>query len=438
MLQALLVKLASALWGLPLLCFIVGVGVAATVMLRFVQFTQFFKSWRLIFGGSEQKTAGEINPLQAFMNALSAGMGNGSLAGVATAVHAGGPGAVFWIFIVGFIAMIFRFAEVYLAILFPSAVAQGSVLGGPFIYLGKVRGGSFLPYVYAVCCLLYAFMAGSAMQCNSINTAVGTIIPVSSWVVGLILVAFVLYVLLGGAQRISAVSVVLVPLKVILFFISSIIIYIYLWDAIVPTFHLVMEAAFHPAALAGGALGITVQKVFCESLSRAVNASEAGLGTAAVIYGSTGSKKPFDDACSAMIGTFISVNLVCVMMAFTLVLTGAWTSGATGSALSSLAFQSVFGLAGGYIISLLAVLFGVGVFVAYGFIGRQCWLFLTNNRFEHGFTFLFCCSGFAGALGDTSAVWAGVNVVVAACVIVNLYGILCLLPGIRTHSAANK
>jgi len=433
MLQNMLIHVRDAVWSLPLLCSVVGIAGTVTVMLGFVQFRQFFQSWKLIFKVRDGGSAGAISPIQAFLKSLSTSLGNGALAGIATALHAGGPGAAFWIFFIGLFGMALRFAEVYLSNAFSGISKAGKALGGPFLYLQKVPGGKVLPYVYAALCLGYGLFSGTAMQCNSISMSITQMVSsISVWSIGLVLTVFILYTLLGGAQRIVKVNSVIVPLKVILFFTVCTGVLLYHWTAIPAAISLIVKAAFNPQAFTGGALGVTVIHVFRLSMARTINASEIGLGTAGVIYGATGSKDPLDNGLSAMLGTFISVNLVCSMVALSIVASGALDSGTTGAALTSIAFQSAFGAFGGWSVTLLSILFGMGVFVAYGFIGRECWLFLTGHRFEHVFTVLFCAVSFWGAVSDVSVVWASVDIINAGCLVINLFAVVWLLPFMRS------
>lgn len=433
MLQNILMHIRDLVWGLPLLCTVVGVAATITIMLRFVQFRQFFQSWKLIFKKRDTKHSGSINPLQAFLKALSTSLGNGALAGIATALHAGGPGTAFWIFFIGLFGMALRFAEVYLANAFSGLSKAGKSLGGPFLYLQKVPGGKVLPYVYAALCLGYGLFSGTAMQCNSISMSITQMTnSISVWSIGLVLTVFILYTLLGGAKRIVKINTIIVPLKVMLFFTVCTGVLLYHWAALPQAISLIVRSAFNPSAFAGGALGVSVIHIFRLSMARTINASEIGLGTAGVIYGATGSKDPLTNGLSAMLGTFISVNLVCSMVALSIVASGALASGTTGAALASVAFQSAFGAFGGWSVTLLSILFGVGVFIAYGFIGRECWLFLTGHRFEHVFTAVFCAISFWGAVSDVSVVWASVDIINAGCLIINLFAVVCLLPFMRS------
>ncbi len=383
MFQSLLVQIGNVLWSAPLLIFVVGSAVVVTVVLKGLQFTHFFSSWKLIFAQEQGgKKSGEMTSLQAFFNVLNIGLGNGSLAGVATAIYAGGPGAAFWIFIIGLLLMIIRFAEVFLATSFPSG---GKALAGPFLYLSKVPGGSFLPVVYAIFCLAYSFAAGDAMQCNSITMAVTSVFSISSYVMGIMLAVFMIYLFMGGSERVIKLSQYLVPIKVLLFFVTCGGVLLYHFALIPAALALIIKAAFTKTAVKGAMVGIGMQQALRMGLLRVINATEAGIGTAAVVYGNTNVKNPIESGLIAMIGNFICSNLVCFMVALSIIVTGACETGLNGTALTGAAFQTTFGVIGGWIAALLSFLFGVGVFVAYSYVGMQCWLFLTNNRFPFVF-----------------------------------------------------
>lgn len=431
MIQSLLVSMGNMLWSTPLLVFVTGTAVIGTVLLKGLQFTKFAGSWKLILAdsGSGQKS-GEMTGLQAFLKVLNIGLGNGSLAGVATAIHMGGPGAVFWIFILGLVFMILRFIEVFLA---TSFISTGLSLTGPFLYLSKVPGGKFLPTIYAIFCLCYAFSAGNAMQCNSISMAITTILPVSAYVVGGLLSLFMVYLFLGGSKRIIKISQYVVPVKVILFFITCGGVLLYNIFSIPAALILVIKSAFSSQALGGAAIGYSVQQAFKFGLLRVINATEAGIGTAAVVYGSADVKSPVESGLTAMIGNFICSNIVCFMVGLSIVVTGVYKTGLNGSALTSAAFQTTFGTSGGWVVAFLSLLFGMGVFVAYSYVGMQCWLFLTNNRFQPVFVALFTVVAFIGANIDIKVVWAAVDIVNGCCLLVNLYGISMLFPYIKRN-----
>lgn len=440
MLNHLIDSFSNFICTWPLLICFMGTAIIVTIALNGAPFKKFFTGFfsLLKISGDTAKAGAEITPLQAFLNALSTSLGNGAIAGIAAAIHLGGPGAGFWIFVAGFFCMILRFAEVYLATSFSSLSSTGRVLGGPFLYLKGIPGGRFLPFIYAVFCLGYATIGGCAMQCNSITSALVAVTGIPTLIVTTALVLFVLYSLVGGAQRIVKISSYVIPVKVVMFFVFCSGVLIYHWAALIPAIHLMIKAAFSPEAVLGATFGLSIQRICSIGLIRTINASEAGLGTAAVIYGSTGSVNPADDGLSAMLGTFISTNLACFMVALAIVASGVWTSGVDGSALTALAFKTAFGTFGGWIVVSLTVLLGIGVFVTCGFVGRQCWLYLTNDRFEIGFSILFCLAALWGSISNVAVVFGVLDLIVAGCVFINLYGILWLLPFMRKQLTKSK
>src|SRR3990167_8992634 len=217
-------KISEVIWGWPLLAIFMGVGALVTVMLRFVQFRFFTESFKLVFSPKARPKAaksGEMTPFQAFINALGTSTGNGSIAGIGTAIYMGGPGAAFWILIAGVFALILRFTEVFLATYVIGKYKFKTAEGGPMVYLSRVLGGSFLPYLFAIFLLFYSFTSGSAMQANSIGLGMARILGLETWVTAALLGAFVIYVMLGGAERVLKISDKLVPFKVGVFIISA-------------------------------------------------------------------------------------------------------------------------------------------------------------------------------------------------------------------------
>lgn len=430
-LNQLVLRLNDIIWGWPLVIFILAAGIVITVALNFVQFKYFLTSWRLLLQPDHGTQAADMTPFQAFLNALSASVGNGSIAGMATAIYSGGPGATFWIFAFGLLGMAIRYCEVYLSTIFGSKQLPIGPIGGPMIYLGRVPGHRFLPYIYAVFCFLLGITSGSLMQANSISIGCVRILPVSALTVAVILLVFMLYVMFGGAKRIVWVSDRIVPVKVGLFFSTAIIVVLYHYQAIIPTLLLIAQTAFSTKALAGGVVGYTMQQAIRFGVARAANASETGLGTAAVLFGGSGSVNPVTDGILSMLSAFISANLVCTLVAFMIIASGVWNNGQTSLDLTISAYETVFGVFGGWIVTFLSVTFGLGVLVTYAYIARACWFFLTGGRFNLVYVLLFCFVTFLGAITKVDLVWNSVDLVVAGLMICNVYGILMLLPTIR-------
>ena len=433
------------IWSLPFIIFFVAVACIITVALHFIQFRTFVQSCKLVFfpKKSTTKKTGDMSSFQAFLNTLSVSIGNGCLSGTAVALFAGGPGVAFWMFVVGLLCMAIRFAEVFLAVSFAIDNKDKSKLGGPFLYIEKLPGGMVLTYFYGIACLFFSLTAGNAMQCNTISTSFNKMIPsdvnafgdisIVKVFLAVILTSFSIYVLVGGTQRIVKIIEKVVPLKVGLFFLTIIIVLSYYWEQIPAAISLIMDNAFTPRAMGGAAAGLTLQQVFYHAAYATVNASEAGLGTASILYGSTGSKEPINDASSSMLSTFISNNIAMTMVTVALVASGAWMSGETGAPMVIEAYQSVFGYYGGWILTFLTLPFGIGVIVPYCYIARQSWTYITGGKGLWLFPIVFVSASFLGAIADIGELWTLISIVIAALLMVNLLALVYFIPYMRKH-----
>ncbi len=432
-LNAYAVAINDFLWNWPLIIVFFIAASIITVALKFVQIRYFFRAWKLLLmpDSVKEETQGDMTPFQAFINALSASLGNGSIGGMATAVYSGGPGAAVWMFVFGLFSMAIRYCEVYLSTVFGVQQIAGGMVGGPMVYLSKVPGKKFLPLVYTTFCFAYALITGNAMQANTIQLGFVHIFGIQPIFIASGLLLFMLYVIFGGAKRIVKVSDAIVPVKVGVFFLSAIIILLYHYASVIPALMLILKAGLTPGALAGGAFGYSIQQAIRFGTSRTLNATEAGLGTAAVIFGGSGSTEPAKDGIMSMLGTFISANLVCFSIALMLVASGVWNNGKTSLDLTISAYETVFGAFGGWIVTFLSVSFGLGVLVTYAYIARNCWLFLTNGRFLIVGNLLFCFLTFLGALVKVDLVWNLADIISAFLLIINIFAILCLLPTIK-------
>lgn len=427
--ESVIKVMASLAGSWPLIIFVLAVSIICTVALGFIQFRYFINAWKyMLFPAPGEKPAqADMTPGQAFINLLGASLGNGSIAGMATAVYSGGPGAAFWVVAIGFIIMSVRFAEVYLSTYFGMRSAGQAGLGGPMLYLRSVPGGYALTIMYAVFTLFMSFALGAGMQANSIALSLQTTWNVPLIVTAFVVLAFIAFVVIGGAARINKASEKLVPLKVAVFFVSSIIVLAYNYHNLGAAFSLIFSSAFHPLAVAGGALGYSVQHAMRFGIARSILATESGLGTAAILFGSTGSKEPVKDGIMSMVGTFIS-TLVCFMVALCIVVSGAWTSGATSTPLTIMAFSTAFGSFGGWVVSFLSVSFGVSVMVAYAYITKEAWMYLLGSNLNWLFNLLYCAIAFGGPLVNVNIVWDISEICVAGMLVANLTGIIYLLP----------
>jgi len=423
--------------GWPLIFFVVSVAIICTIALSFVQIRYFLKAWKLTLFPEKVKTENQkekidMTPFQAFVNALSTSLGNGSIAGMAVAMTTGGPGAALWMVVVGFLTMSIRFSEIFLSTYFRATSTEKSAIGGPMLYLKSVAGGKVLSYLYASLCLVFGLIVGCSMQTNSVRISAFKTWGISPLLVAIIVTLFVAYVALGGAARVVKMSNRIVPLKVGLFFGSTFIVLLYNYKTLIPALQLITKSAFSPAAIAGGFVGFAVQQAIRVGMLKNITATESGLGTSAIFFGATGSKKYIDSGIMSMLVTFISTT-VGFLICWAIVASGAIKSNLTSTALTIEAYSSAFGAIAGWIVSFLSITFGIGVIVGFIYVSKECWLFLTNKRFGRLFDIIFCLFAFAGALVKVEVVWESADIILACMLAINLFAIMYFLPLIRKN-----
>ncbi|RTL07217.1 sodium:alanine symporter family protein [Candidatus Dependentiae bacterium] len=426
--------IAAILAGWPLMIYVSIVCVLCTLLLRGIQFRHLSTGIRLIFSPTKKSDvgcAGDMTPIQAFVNTLSTNLGNGTIAGMATAIYAGGPGAAIWFIICSFLLMSVRYAEVFVSALYGNKAVSASI-GGPMLYLKSMPFGGSLAYIYAILCFFYGIIGGGAIQANSISLSLQTACNVPSILTAILMGTFVLYVGFGGAHRIVKLSNYLVPVKVGLFFGSAFIILAYYITGIPAALHLMFLSAIDPAAANAALMGITLQQAIQYGLMRSVFASESGLGTAAILFGSTGTVRPAESALMGMMSTFVSA-IVCFILALCITVTGMWSSGLTSTALTVATFNTTFGSLGGVIVSILSIIFGLGVTVAYAYIVRACWLVIVPSKYEYGNVLLYALVSAVGAIGQVAVVWQLADIVQALMLFVNLAALLMFVCTLRTQ-----
>lgn len=429
-------NMIAVLLGWPLLIVVSFASLFCTVAYGFVQFRYFFASWAFaLFPSSKDVQLGKaaLSPLQAFINSLGMSLGNGALAGVATSICLGGPGALFWLVVTGLLLMAVRFAEVYLSMYYADVHAR---IGGPMLYLKRLYGGKYLSLSYALFVLLYGYIVGNAIQTNAISISLQRVLNLQPVVIALFFLVFMFYVVSGGAQRILRVSDAIVPIKVILFFVSCFIVVGYHWQSVWPALLIIYTSAFGLQAATGGVMGYLIQNAMRQGMLRILMASEAGLGTSGILFGSTSSKRIMEDSIMSMLTVFISV-IVCFLIGLCIIVSGVWDCGLTSTALTIAAFQTVFGEFGGWLVTLLSMSFGLGLIVSYAFIAREMWLYLSSNRYEKFGSYLYCACSVIGTLCNVHVLWTIVDAINVCMLFLNLIGIIWLSSvvskGIRSY-----
>ncbi len=333
--------------------------------------------------------------------------------------------------VVGVFGMAVRFVEVYLSTAFIGKKKFRNATGGPMLYLSMVPFGNYLPFAFAFFTLIFSFVGGNGIQANSMALGAQEAWSVAPWITGVVLFVFILYALFGGAERIIGMSDKLVPFKVISFLITAVIVLGYHIGSIVPAFMLIVRSAFDPGALTGGLMGATIQQALRYGFARGIFANEAGIGTAAVLFGATKGENPAQDGILSMIGVFITTHIIGLMIALMIVASGAWNSGLTSTPLTIAAYNTVFGQLGAWIVTFLAIAFGTSVMITYAFIGKECWEFLFGKKGFLLYSGIYAVATFIGAIMEVDMLWGMSDIVNAGMIAINLFGILWLLNVIR-------
>jgi AGCS family alanine or glycine:cation symporter len=439
----ILEKINNVLWGPPSLILLFGTGLFLTIVLRGLQFRRLIYAFKIGFGKEDSKDAaaeGDVSHFKALMTALAATIGNGNIAGVATAVTLGGPGAIFWMWIVGLLGMATKYGEALLAVKYRVKNDNGEYSSGPMYYIERGLGRKFkgLAIAFALFGAFAALGIGNSVQSNTIADVTSNSFGMANWVTGLILVVLVSVIIFGGIQRISTVASFFVPIMAFLYMGGAILILILNYDMIIPAFELIFFYAFNPVAAAGGFLGVVVSEAIRNGVARGIFSNEAGLGTAALIAGNARADHPVKQALVAMTGTFIVTIVVCTMTGITLLITGFWDpsggllSGVAhdatleGGALTSAAFGSVLGAAGEYIVSFSVIFFGFSTIVGWYVYGEKCFEYLAGSRGIAGYRIVYIAACGVGTIANLATVWAFADMANALMMIPNLVALLLL------------
>ncbi len=383
-----------------------------------------------------EKDAGDISPFQALTTAMAATIGNGNIAGVATAIAVGGPGAAFWMVIIAPLGMASKFAEAVLAVRYRERSEDGTILGGPMMYLKRGAGLPALAAVFAICACLGGIGAGNLAQANSIALVMATEFSVPLWVTGIVIASVLSGVITGGIKRVGSFAEKIVPTMVIIYTLGVFTILSANMELLPNALHLIVTSAFEPVAPVGGFAGAAMARTVEYGVRRGVISSEAGIGSAGIAHGAAQTTDPLRQGYVAMIGVFIDTVIVCSMTAVTVVVTGVWNSGLTSTAMVASAFNANIPYCG-TVIAVCSLLFGFTTMVTWCYYGEQGLRFLWKSpAVVHGFRGIWCVSAFAGSIYGVQAAWDFSDILIWSMMAPNVIGLLFLVREIRviTHS----
>lgn len=424
----LLNQIDSFVWGPPLLALLVGTGIWLTIRLNLLQVLKLGDALKLIFS-AKNDGSGDVNSFKALCTALAATVGTGNIVGVATAVKAGGPGAIFWMWVAAFFGMATKYAECLLAVKYRTVDANGAISGGPMYYIENGLGKKYKPLavLFAVFGILCAYFGiGTFAQVNSIVeiTRISAGIPVVY--TGIALTVLVAVVTIGGLKSIAHVASKVVPLMALLYFITTIGILITFADKVPAAVAMIIESAFNPTAASGGFLGATVMMAMRNGVARGVFSNESGLGSAPIVAAAAKTKWPAEQGLVSMTGTFIDTIIICTLTGLTLVVTGVWQGDLNGAAMTEQAFVMGFPAFGSLLLMVGLVLFAFTTILGWNYYGERCVEYLMGVKAILPYRLIFIGLIACGPFLKLEEIWVLADIVNGLMAIPNLIALLAL------------
>ncbi len=426
----LIKQLNSIVWGPYMLVLILGTGLFLTAGLRLMPIRRLGYGFRMLWQGRKGEGEGDITPFNALMTSLSATIGTGNIAGVATAIFLGGPGALFWMWCTALVGMATKYAEAVLAVQFRETDEMGNHIGGPMFYIrnGLKSHWAWLGTAFAIFGALAGFGIGNTVQANSVADALDAKIGVPHLVTGLCMAGLAALVLIGGIRRIATVAGKLVPFMAITYLLAGLLVLVLNADEIPSAIALIVKHAFTPIAATGGFAGAAVWAAIRFGVARGIFSNEAGLGSAPIAHAAATTTSPVRQGTIAMLGTFIDTIIICTITGLVIVVSGAWTGGENGASLTAAAFESSLPGVGGYIVTFGISLFAFTTLLGWSFYGEKCVEYLFGVRSITPFRILWIIAIPVGATAQLNFIWLLADTLNALMALPNLAALLLLSP----------
>lgn len=408
------------------------VGIYLTIGLRAFTWTHIPHAFVLLWRGrrAEPRATGEISSFQALMTALAATVGTGNIAGVATAIYFGGPGAVFWMWVIALFGMATKYGEAVLAVQFRELDSLGNYVGGPMYYIrgGLTKRWHWLGTSFALCGMIAAFGIGNLVQSNSVADVMFSSFDVPFWATGIVAATLTGTVILGGVRRIARVAEAIVPTMAVLYLIIAISILVIHIDNVAAAFTLIFRGAFTPTASSGGFAGATVWAALRWGFARGIFSNEAGLGSAAIAHAAAKTRNPVDQGMIAMLGTFIDTLCICTVTALVILVTGAWKLGEPGASMSATAFALGLGDIGRVIVSCSLAVFAFTTTIGWSYYGERCAEYLFGVNIINPYRAFWVLAILLGAVVKLEFAWAFADIFNGLMAIPNLIALVLLSP----------
>lgn len=434
----LVVKANEFLWGILLIILLCGTGIIFTFKLKFIQIRKFSEGWKLLFkdfsfNGTKSEN-GEMTPFQAITTAIAGQVGTGNLAGAATALISGGPGAIFWMWISAFFGMSTIYAEATLAQEYKEIGSDGQLTGGPVYYIRQAFKGTLgkvLASAFAIFIVLALGFMGNMVQSNSIGSAFAETftargIAFNPIIIGLLLAVVAAFIFIGGTKRLATVVEKVVPIMAFVYIIGSILLLVMNISNIPEAFKMIFICAFKPEAVLGGAAGITMKEAIRYGVARGLFSNEAGMGSTPHAHARATARTPHEQGLRAMISVFIDTFIILNLTAFSVLCTGAMSSGKTGTALTQAAFVNCFGNLGDIFVAICLLFFAFSTILSWHFFGAINVKYLFGEKAVKIYSCLVILFIILGSTLKVDLVWELADFFNALMVIPNVLALVAL------------
>ncbi len=428
MLLEILNQIDSMVWGPWLLILLLGTGILFTLRLGFIQIAKLPLALRLIFS-ARNRGDGDIDSFKALCTALAATVGTGNIVGVATAIKAGGPGALFWMWMAAFFGMATKYAEGCLAVRYREVDSNGEISGGPMYYIEKGLGEKWKPLaiLFAVFGVLTACLgSGTYTQANAIMSSLEVSFGIAPLMTDVVLTILVGIIILGGLQSIAKAAEKIVPAMAVVYIVAVISLLIINREQLPMAIELVFVKAFTPTAAMGGFLGASVMKGIQSGIARGIFSNESGLGSAPIVAAAAKTKWPAEQGLISMTGTFIDTIIICTMTGLAVISSGLWTTELNGAVLTNGAFSQAFPLFGDYLITIALVLFAFTTILGWSYYGERCAVYLFGTKVIKPYRLVFIAIIATAAFLKLEEIWALADIVNGLMAFPNLVALLLL------------
>lgn len=427
-------KINGVVWGPIMLTLLIGTGLFLSIKTNFLQFRKFgYMLKNTVLGlfskNQHEKDSSGVSPFQAVATAMAGTIGTGSIAGIATAIVSGGPGAVFWMWISALLGMVTKYSEIILSLKYREKNKEGRWVGGPMYYIKNGIKVKWLAGIFAIFAMCACLGTGNATQSNSIAVALDSTLGIKPWITGLVLTVIAAAVILGGVKRIASVNEKLVPFMAVFYFACAVVALIVNMEKVPAAFSLIFREAFNFRAAAGGAAGYGIMLAMHYGFSKGVFSNEAGLGSAPIAHAASSTKEPVKQGLWGMFEVFFTTIIICTLSALIILTTGIWEGGSlSGSALSIASFNTILPGVGGIIVTLATIFFALSTILGWAYYGEVSMEFLSGNSKKAVLIYrcIYVVFVFLGTVGSLDLIWSISETMNGLMAIPNLIAIITL------------